>query len=156
MTPDEEFELAFYQLRIVVPENKFDEFIESLLSLSSGIRKEQGCLDFSLYRNLEKQDVYSVIGKWKTRQAMEKHFNQKFFPVLIGAAKVLGKDFEMNISETLEKGSYQLAKEKIDTASKERQNERSISDMSMITKQKADNLLRLPEKVKGATGSQGC
>ena len=40
-------------------------------------------------------------------------FKQKFFPVLIGAVSVLGKDFEMNISETLEKGSYQLAKKKI-------------------------------------------
>jgi len=54
-----------------------------------------------------------VIGEWKTRQAMEKHFKQKSFPVLIGAASVLGKDFEMNISETLEKGRYQLAKKKI-------------------------------------------
>ena len=85
--------MVFYQLRIVVPENKFDEFIESLLYLSSGIRKEKGCLCFSLYRDLEKKDVYSVIGEWKTRQAMEKHFKQKFFPVLIGAAKVLSKDF---------------------------------------------------------------
>jgi hypothetical protein len=33
--------------------------------------------------------------------------------VLIGAVKVLGEDFEMNISESLEKGSYQLAKKKI-------------------------------------------
>jgi len=54
-----------------------------------------------------------VIGEWKTPQAMEKHFKQKLFPVLIGAAKVLGEDFKMNISETLEKGSYQLAKKKI-------------------------------------------
>jgi len=105
--------MAFYQLRIVVADNKFDEFIESLFSLSSGIRKEQGCLDFSLYRDIEKEDVYRVIGEWKTRQAMEKHFKQKLFPVLIGAAKVLGEDFKMNISETLEKGSYQLAKKKI-------------------------------------------
>jgi len=105
--------MAFYQLRIVVAENNFDEFIESLFSLSSGIRKEQGCMDFSFYRDLAKKDVYRVIGEWKTRQAMEKHFKQKFFPVLIGAASVLGKDFEMNISETLEKGSYQLAKKKI-------------------------------------------
>ena len=113
--------MAFYQLRIVVAENKFDEFIESLFSLSSGIRKEQDCLDFSLYRDLEKKDVYRVIGEWKTRQAMEKHFKQKFFPVLIGAVKVLGKDFEMNISETLEKGSYQLAKKKITLHSKKAQ-----------------------------------
>ena len=105
--------MAFYQLRIVVAEKKFDEFIDSLFSLSSGIRKEQGCLDFSFYRDLEKKDVYSVIGEWKTRQAMEKHFKHKLFPVLIGAAKVLGKDFEFNINETLEKGSYQLAKNKI-------------------------------------------
>ena len=105
--------MVTYQFRVVVAENKFDEFIESLFSLSSGIRKEQGCLDFSMYRDLEKKDVYSVIGEWKTRQAMEKHFKHKLFPVLIGAAKVLGKDFEFNINETLEKGSYQLAKKKI-------------------------------------------
>ena len=105
--------MALYQLRMVVADNKFDEFIETVSSLSGGIRKEQGCLDFSLYKNLEKRDVYSVIGEWKTRQAMEKHFKQKFFPVLIGAVSVLGKDFEMNIGESLEKGSYQLAKKKI-------------------------------------------
>ena len=64
--------MRFYQLKIVVEEKKFEEFIESLRFLSSGIRKEQGCLDFSLYRDLEKNDVYRVIGEWKTRQAMEK------------------------------------------------------------------------------------
>ena len=105
--------MVTYQLRIVVAEKKFDEFIESLINISSGIRKEEGCLDFSLYRDLENKDVYRVIGEWKTRQAMEKHFKQKFFPVLIGAVKVLGQDFEMNISETLEKGSYHLAKKKM-------------------------------------------
>ena len=54
-----------------------------------------------------------MIGEWKTRQAMEKHFKQKLFSVLIGAAKVLSKDFQMSIDKTLEKGSYQLAREKI-------------------------------------------
>ena len=114
--------MPFYQLRIVVEDNNFEEFIDSLFSLSSGIRKEQGCLNFSLYKDLEKKDVYSVIGKWKSHQAMERHFKQKFFPVLIGAISVLGKNFEMNISETLEKGSYQLAKKKITLHPKEAEN----------------------------------
>ena len=105
--------MAFYQLRIVVAENKFDEFIDSLFTLSSGIRKEQGCLDFSLYRDIEKKDVYRVIGEWKTRQAMEDHFKRENFSVLIGAARVLGDDFEMSIDEILEKGSYRFAQEKI-------------------------------------------
>ena len=105
--------MVFYQLEIVVLENKFDEFIESLFFLSSGIRKEDGCVDFSLYRDLENKDAYRMIAEWKTQKAMEKHFKQKLFPVLIGAVKALGKDFEMNIGDTLEKGSYPLAKKKI-------------------------------------------
>jgi hypothetical protein len=31
----------------------------------------------------------------------------------MGAARVLGEDFEMSIGETLEKGSYPFAQEKI-------------------------------------------
>lgn len=100
-------------MTLVVAEKKFDEFIESLRLLAIGIREEEGCLDFSLYRDLEKKDAYRVSGVWKTRQAMEDHFNRKNFSVLIGAARVLGEDFEMSISETLEKGSYQFAQEKI-------------------------------------------
>jgi hypothetical protein len=44
---------------------------------------------------------------------MEAHFKREKFSVLIGAARVLGKDFEMSIDETLEKGTYQFAQEKI-------------------------------------------
>jgi quinol monooxygenase YgiN len=102
-----------YQLKLVVAENKLDEFVDSLRYLSSGIRKEQGCLDFSLCRDFQKKNAYRVLGEWKTRQAMEGHFKQEKFSVLIGAARVLGEDFEMSIGETLEKGCYQFAQEKI-------------------------------------------
>ena len=102
-----------YQLRIVVTRNKIDEFIDSLRFLSGGIREEQGCIDFRLYRDLEQKDAYRVQGEWKTRQAMEAHFKQEKFAVLIGAARVLGEDFEMSIGQTLEKGSYPFVREKI-------------------------------------------
>ena len=105
--------MFLYQLKIVVAEKKRDEFIDSLRFLSNGIREEQGCLDFGLYRDLQNKDVYRVLGKWRTRQAMEAHFKRERFPVLIGAARVLGEDFEMSIDETLEKGSYQFAQKKI-------------------------------------------
>jgi len=105
--------LFFYQFKLVVAEKKLDEFIDSLRFLSSGIREEQGCLDFSLYRDLEKKNAYRVLGEWKTRQVMEGHFKREKFSLLIGASGVLGEDFEMSIGETLEKGSYQFAQEKI-------------------------------------------
>jgi len=96
--------MFLYELKIVVSEKKHDEFIDSLRFLSSGIREEEGCLDFSLYSDLEKKNAYNVLGKWKTRQAMEGHFKREKFSVLIGAARVLGEDYEMSIGETLEKG----------------------------------------------------
>jgi quinol monooxygenase YgiN len=60
----------------------------------------KGCLD----RDFEKENTFILVGEWKTRQAMEKHFRTLDFEVLIGAAKVLGKTFTMNIAEVKETG----------------------------------------------------
>jgi len=97
--------LFLYQMKLSIKKNKLDEFIECLLSLLDEFRKEKGCLDFSLYRNIEKENIYTVVGEWRTRQAMEKHFKHKDFSVMIGAAKVLSETYEMNISEISEKGA---------------------------------------------------
>ena len=102
-----------YQLKIVVAEKKFDEFIDTLRFLSSVIREEQGYLDLSLCKDLEKKNAYRVLVEWKTHQAMEAHFKGEKFSVLIGATRVLGEDFEMSIGETQEKGGYQFVQEKI-------------------------------------------
>jgi quinol monooxygenase YgiN len=58
--------MFMYQLKLVVAENKLDKFVDSLRYLSSGIRKERGCLDFSLYRYFQKKNLYRVLGEWKT------------------------------------------------------------------------------------------
>ena len=76
-------------------------------------RKEEGCLDFTLYRDLEKENTYGVIAEWKTQLDMEKHFKRNNYSVLISAAKVLGEDLEKQIGETLETGNIQMAQEKI-------------------------------------------
>ena len=78
-------------------------------SFSRKIRKEKDCLAYSVYRDFEKENTYSVVGEWKTRKAMEKHFQTDDFEVFIGAARVLGDAFEMNITEVKEKGGYKLA-----------------------------------------------
>ena len=92
--------MLFYQIKIVIKQYKTDEFVESMRSFARRIRKEKDCLGFSVYRDYEKENTFSVIGKWKTRQAMEKHFKTQSFELLIGAARVLGETFEMNIAES--------------------------------------------------------
>jgi quinol monooxygenase YgiN len=115
----EAYALLFYQIKIVVKRYKTDEFVKSTRSFARKIRKEKGCLDYSVYRDSEKGNTFSVVGEWKTRQTMETHFKTQDFEVLIGAARVLGETFEMNIAEVLESGGFKLAREQI--ASQQRQ-----------------------------------
>ena len=105
--------MYFCQVKVVVKEKNFDEFIDCLDSLSAEFRKEKGYLDYSFYQDIEKGNTYSLVGEWKTRQDMEKHFKCKNFTVLIGAARVLGENIDISIGESEERGGFQLAKEKI-------------------------------------------
>ena len=66
-----------------------------------------------MYRDFEKENTYCVVGEWKTRQAMEKHFHLPDFELLIGAARVLGETFVMNITEVSKTGGFELARELI-------------------------------------------
>ena len=103
--------LPSYQIKIEIKPYKADEFVKSIHSFSSKIRKQKGCLNFRVYQDSDKENTYIVVGDWKTRQAMEKHFQTQNFEVLIGAAKVLGETFEMNIAEVSKTGGFELARE---------------------------------------------
>ena len=107
----EVFEIFCYLIKIVVKQYKTDEFVISMRSVLPKIRKEKDCMGYNMYRDSEKRDTYIVIGEWKTRQAMEKHFQTHDFEVLIGAARVLGETFTMNIAEVLKTGGFELARE---------------------------------------------
>ncbi len=112
--------MHFYQIKIVIKRYKTDEFVESMRSFSRKIRKEKGCLSFSVYRDSEKENTFSVIGEWRTRPAMEKHFKTQNLKALIGAARVLGETFEMNIGEALKTGGFELAREQMASQDKVR------------------------------------
>ena len=101
------------QLKIEIKPYKQDEFVKSMRSFSRSIRKKKGCLGFSVYRDSEKENAFILVGEWKTRQAMEKHFQTRDFEVLIGAARVLGETLEMKIAEVSKTGGIELAREQI-------------------------------------------
>ena len=105
--------MLVYRLKIEVKRYKLDEFVNSMHLFSRRISKQKGCLDFSVYQDSDKENTYLVVGDWETRQAMEKHFKTKDFELLIGAARVLGEKFEMNIVEMVKTGGFELAREQI-------------------------------------------
>jgi quinol monooxygenase YgiN len=82
-------------------------------SFSRRIRKQKGCLGYSVYRDSDNENTYILVGEWKTRQAMVKHFQTFDFEVLIGAARVLGETFAMNICKISKTGGFELAREQM-------------------------------------------
>ena len=87
---------------------KIDEFVDFLHSLLPGLHKEKGCVDCSVYQDLDEQHAYCIVAKWETHEAMQKHFLTPKFEVLIGAARVLGETFEMIMAEVLESEGFEL------------------------------------------------
>ena len=103
---------------------KDDEFVSFLNTISQGFRKEKGCAGFEIYRDMQKENAFTIVGVWKNRQAMEEHFQGESYRELLGAAKVLGKSYEMKIAELLDKNDLE-----------------PVRDLSSRTKeQKPDNL----------------
>ena len=105
--------MLIYQLKIEIKPYKPDEFVNSMHSFLRKICKQKGCLDFSVYQDSDKENTYIVVGEWKTRKDMEKHFQTKEFELLIGAAKVLGETFAMKIAEVSKTGGFELARQQI-------------------------------------------
>jgi quinol monooxygenase YgiN len=105
-----EADMFSYLIKVDLKRYKSNEFIANLKSIAPQIRREKECLGYWLCSNCEEERVYTVMGEWKTKQAMENHFQTRDFQVFVGAARVLGKTFEMKIFKTLQTGGVELAK----------------------------------------------
>ncbi len=105
--------MLIYQIKIEVRKFKTDELVNSMRSFARRIRKQKDCLGYRVYRDFEKENTFILVGEWKTRQAMEKHFRTQDFEVLIGATRVLGETFAMYVAKVSKTGGYEWAKELI-------------------------------------------
>jgi len=87
--------------------------LESIHSLVPKIRQQKDCISFKLYHDSESENAFSLIGEWKTHQAMKKYFHSIEFGVLIGASRVLCENFVINIYQVSKSGGFELAREQI-------------------------------------------
>ena len=99
--------------QVEVKPSNTDAVVKSMHAFASTIRRQKGCLDFSMYRDSDKENTYILVGEWKTRQALEKYFQTREYEALIGATRVLCETFEMTLAEVSQTGGIELAREQI-------------------------------------------
>ena len=76
-------------IRVLVPQNKRREMLQTLQSLADLIRSQPGCLNYRFYREIENENALFVVEEWKTRADLEAHILSRDFSVLFGVINLL-------------------------------------------------------------------
>ncbi len=113
MTPEFSKHAVNVLIKVVVKKYKNEEFLEFMNMSMAKILRQTGCLSYDLYKDLDQENTYRLVGEWKTASAMEKHFQTREYVLLLGAAKVLCDTFEMETTKVLHIGNLNWAREQI-------------------------------------------
>jgi len=76
-------------IRVLVPQNKRREMLQTLQSLTDSIRSQPGCLQYHFYVEIGNENSLCVVEEWRTRQEFEEHILSRDFSVLYGALNLL-------------------------------------------------------------------
>jgi len=76
---------------------KRTEMMQTLLSMIELAAKENGCLSYDIFCDLEDNHVFNLIEEWETREDLDRHIRSERFSVLLGTKSLLAKPLEMDI-----------------------------------------------------------
>lgn len=76
-------------IRVLVPQKKRQEMVQTLQSLTDLIRKQPGCLQYHFYAEIGNENSLCVVEEWKTRADFDGHILSRDFSVLFGAINLL-------------------------------------------------------------------
>ena len=76
---------------------KQKEVMQTLLSMIKSTGKETGCLSHHVFRDIEDENVFNLIGEWETRQDLDQHIRSAKFGALLGAKGLLCEPMKIQI-----------------------------------------------------------
>lgn len=68
---------------------KQKEVMQTLVSMIKPVSREKGCLSYEVYRDIEKQNIFSLLAEWDTRKNLDHHIKSDKFGVLLGTQSLL-------------------------------------------------------------------
>jgi quinol monooxygenase YgiN len=76
---------------------KRTEMMQTLLSMIEPAAKENGCLSYDVFCDLEDNHVFNLIEEWETPKDLERHIQSERFSALLGTKSLLAKPLEVKI-----------------------------------------------------------
>lgn len=81
--------MILVSMHMKVSPAKRQELSQTIISLLSSIRKEQGCERCVFFQDLEDENIFCLLQEWDTRKNLEAHRKSEWFKVLRGAMNLL-------------------------------------------------------------------
>ena len=75
-----------------VPHEKTKEFLQTVLLIVKSVRREEGCLSYHFYQDMEKENRFRLVGKWANQEHLKKHLRSDTFSILLGSMNLLQED----------------------------------------------------------------
>ena len=76
---------------------KRTEMEQTLLSMIEPARKEEGCLSYDVFCDIEGKTVFNLIEEWETREDLDRHIRSERFSVLLGTKSLLCEPLKIQI-----------------------------------------------------------
>jgi quinol monooxygenase YgiN len=76
---------------------KRTEVMQTLLSMIEPTENEEGCLSCHVFRDIEDENVFSLIEEWGTREDLDDHIRSDRFSVLLGTKSLLCEPQQIEI-----------------------------------------------------------
>jgi quinol monooxygenase YgiN len=70
-------------------QEKQKEVLQTLISMTEPPGKEQGCLSYGIFHDIEEKSVFILISEWETRQQLDRYMRSDRFSVLLGTKSLL-------------------------------------------------------------------
>ncbi|HBC32268.1 MAG TPA: antibiotic biosynthesis monooxygenase [Clostridiales bacterium] len=78
-------------------EGKAEEAIKLYEELVEKTRKEDGCISYSLFRDIEDDSILTMIEEWESKDALDKHKKTEHFTRLVPIIGEFRKSSEVNV-----------------------------------------------------------
>jgi quinol monooxygenase YgiN len=90
--------------KATVKEEKVEEYLEIIHELINESRKEEGCIKYDLYQDLNNKNILTFIEEWKDQEAIKIHNESPHYTNIVPKLRLFReKSAEVNLYNLLDK-----------------------------------------------------
>ncbi len=96
-------------IRVLLEKQK--EVMQTLSSMIGPANGEKGCLSYCVYRDIETENIFSLLSEWNTREDLDFHIKSNRFSILLGTRSLLHESPSIQIHTVSRSEGIEVVKE---------------------------------------------